>query len=100
MNYQVSGLFSLIGPENKKKVQQKKLEIQNEGHKAVQAIEEIINSNKREYEESIDARKKVLEDTFNKYIPELTEADKAEVSKVIESVKLMDLTNEELEEFA
>jgi hypothetical protein len=90
----------LIGPENKKKVQQKKLEIQNEGHKAVQAIEEIINRSKREFEESIDARKKVLEDSFNKYIPELTEADKAEVSKVIESVKLMDLTNEELEEFA
>ena len=90
----------MIGPENKAKVQQKKFEIENEGREAVQAIEEIINSNKREFKDSIDARKKVLEDAFNKYIPELPEADKAEVSKVIESVKLMDLTNEELEDFA
>ena len=100
MNYQVSGLFPLIGPENEKKVELKKLEIQNESHEAVLAIEDIINSNKREYEESIDARKKVLEDAFNKYIPELTEADKAEVSRVIESVKLMDLTDEELDDFS
>ena len=76
------------------------MEIQFEGQEAVQAIQAIVENNKREYEDSIDARKKVLEDTFNKYLPELTEADKVEVSKVIESVKLMDLTNEELEDFA
>ena len=90
----------MIGPENAEKVCATKCEIENEGREAVFAIEKIIETNKREYEDSIDARKKVLEDAFNKYIPELTEADKAEVSKVIESVKLMDLTNEELEDFA
>ena len=100
MHYQVNGLFSLIGPENAEKVCATKCEIENEGREAVFAIEKIIENNKREYEDSIDARKKVLEDAFNKYIPELPEADKAEVSKVIESVKLMDLTNEELEDFA
>ena len=76
------------------------MEIQFEGQKAVQAIQAIVENNKREYEDSIDARKKVLEDAFEKYIPELPEAEKAEIKEVIESTKALDLTNEEdLDEF-
>ena len=100
MHYQVNGLLSLIGPENAEKVCATKCEIENEGREAVFAIEKIIENNKREYEDSIDARKKVLEDAFNKYIPELPEAEKAEIKEVIESTKTLDLTNEDLDEYA
>ena len=78
---------------------QKKVEIENEGREAVRAIEKIIEENKKKYEDSIKARKKVLEDAFTKYIPELPEAEKAEVKEVIESIKELDLTNEDLDEY-
>ena len=73
---------------------QKKIEIENEGQEAVQAIEKIVEDNRRQYQESIEARKKVLEDASKKYIPDLPEAEKAEVREVIESTKALDLTND------
>ena len=77
----VNGLLALVGEENSNKVALEQQEMQHLAVEMQGAISDIIKRNMEEYNAKVDERKLQLENTLNKFVPDLPANEKAQIQE-------------------
>ena len=86
----VNGLLALVGDDNAVKLKIEQTQLQNQAVEMQESITDIIKRNKDEYNAKVEKRKTQLENTLNKFVPDLPAQQQAHIQESL------DVTNQVL----